>query len=186
MTRIAIVQLPMVSILAVPGYHLAHHLRAGPQGCSYDWSDLGPLARLARAAPAPRLLLAHGPPRGRGAAAIDRAFGEVNIGDPLLSRLLAQGRLAFGLFGHVAEAAGRATTVDGQAVAPGRPSDTLLMQVGAADALPYQTLAGSWLAGAAAIVEVRRGKASYQPLIWPAASPVASGSPDGRVQPSGR
>jgi Icc-related predicted phosphoesterase len=161
------VVLPGLSILAVPGYYLPHHLMAAEQGCSYTAKDMEQLVTLAQTLPPPRLLLAHGPPRQSGSFALDWAFGQVNIGDPLLAKLLVQADIHFGLFGHVHESAGRATTREGQAVEPMSWSKSLLLNVGAVDAVPHENLAGQWSYGTAAIVEIAQGQARYQMLSAP-------------------
>jgi hypothetical protein len=96
--------------------------------------------------------------------AVDRAFGEVNIGDPMLRDLMEEGDVAFGVFGHVHESAGRATTLAGKVVPEGTWSSSLLVNVGAADAVPHEDLRGRWSTGTAAIVELRRGRARYRML----------------------
>jgi len=158
--------LPGASLVGVPGYHLPHHLMAAEQGCSYDWADLQALVSLARELPGPRVLLAHGPPRGAGPHAVDRAFGDINIGDPLLGRLLQQGQFAFGLFSHVHESAGRATTLKGEPVAENQWSTSLLLNVGAVDTVPNQDLQGRWSRGTAALVEVEDRRARYRMIRW--------------------
>jgi hypothetical protein len=162
LTRVRGIQFPGASVVGVPGYFLYHQLLAREQGCSYDEHDIVALTRLARGLPLPRLLLSHGPPRGRGAASVDRAFGDVNIGDPLLRRLMEQAEVRFGLFAHVHESAGHATTLDERPVREMTWSDSLLLNVGSADAVAHEDLAGRWSRGTAALVELRSGKARYR------------------------
>jgi Icc-related predicted phosphoesterase len=173
LVRVRAVVLPGLSIIGVPGYHLPHHLMAKEQGCSYDAPEIDDIADRSRALPGPRLLLAHGPPRGSGRLAVDRAFGQVNIGDPLLRRLLARGRVTLGLFGHVHESAGRATTLEGSPVKPLTWSRSLLLNVGSADSVPHQDLKGRWWRATAAVVEVRGGRARYRMIHADPTSPSA-------------
>jgi hypothetical protein len=160
-----------VALLGVPGYHLTHQLLAGEQGCGYDDRDIAALVELIRGRGAARLLLAHGPPRGSGEAAIDRAFGGVNIGDPLLTRLMREADIRFGAFAHVHEATGRATTRDGRPVGEGRWSSSLLLNVGAVDSVPHEDLAGRWSRGSAALLELETrsdgGRARYRRIELP-------------------
>jgi hypothetical protein len=181
LVKVRAVVLPGLTLIGVPGYHLQHHLLAKEQGCGYSSADLDTLSKLVGTLPGPRILLAHGPPRGAGPLAVDRAFGQVNIGDPLLKRLMAGGpvgqraALSLGVFGHVHEAAGHATTIEGAVVRPTTWSDSLLLNVGSADSVPHQDLRGRWSRGSAAIIEVLNGRARYrlvQPIQPPAAAPA--------------
>jgi Icc-related predicted phosphoesterase len=172
LVRVRGVVLPGLSLVGVPGYHLPHHLLAREQGCSYGPREIDAVAARARALPAPRLLLAHGPPRGSGRLEVDRAFGQINIGDPLLRRLLIRGRVTLGLFGHVHESTGRATTVEGRPVPPMTWSASLLLNVGSADSVPHQDLRGRWWRATAAVIEVRGGRARYRMIHAGRAAPV--------------
>jgi hypothetical protein len=164
LTRARGISLPGVSLLGVPGYFLAHHLHAKEQGCGYDRRDLERLARRVRALPKPRVLLSHGPPRGVGEGAIDRAFGGLEIGDPELLELCRRAGIRFGLFAHVHESAGRATTIEGRPVAEGEWSDSLLLNVGSADSVPHEDLAGRWSRGTAALLELEGSRARFRML----------------------
>jgi hypothetical protein len=164
LVQVRAIATPFGSLLAVPGYHLPHHLHAREQGCSYGEEEIRALVGLARKLPGPRVLLAHGPPRGDGRAAVDRAFGQVNVGDPLLRRLMKEADIAFGLFAHVHESAGHATTLDGEPVREMTWSDSLLLNVGSADSVPHEDLAGRWSKGSAALVELRENRARYRML----------------------
>jgi hypothetical protein len=164
LTRARGIALPGASLIGVPGYFLSHHLHAKEQGCGYDRRDLERLARRIRALPQPRVLLSHGPPRGAGETAIDRAFGGVNIGDPELAELSRRASIRFGLFAHVHESAGRATTIDGRVVREGEWSDSLLLNVGAADSVPHEDLAGRWSRGTAALLELEGTQARFRML----------------------
>jgi hypothetical protein len=176
--KVRAVVLPGLTLVGVPGYHLHHHLLAKEQGCGYDGADLDALSKLVGTLPGPRILLAHGPPRGAGPLAVDRAFGQVNIGDPLLRRLMSGGSvgpgasLSLGVFGHVHESAGHATTSSGAVVRPTAWSNTLLLNVGSADSVPHQDLRGRWSRGSAAIIEVLGGRARYR-LVRPVQPPGA-------------
>ncbi len=174
MTIVRAVVHPAGTLVGVPGYHLLHHLKAGEQGCSYDSHDLAEVAELAKKLPEPRVLLSHGPPRGQGIRALDRAFGGINAGDPDLTRLLREGGLRFSLSSHIHESAGRAQTLEGRPLSPEARSGSLLLNVGSADAVPHQDLAGQISRGTAAVVTLEAGMASYR-IIELAGSP--SGKP---------
>jgi len=161
-TRVRAVVHPGGSLVGVPGYYRAHHLLAGEQGCSYDAGDIERLWALAARLPAPRILLSHGPARGTGPGDLDRAFGGVNVGDPLLTRLVQRGKVSVVLSAHVHESAGRARTLDGTPVAEGAWAPSLLLNVGAADTTPHEDLGGAWSFGTAALVEVEQSRARFR------------------------
>jgi hypothetical protein len=167
LTRVRALVAPGASLIALPGYHLPHHLLAREQGCSYDDREKLVLVELAHTLPPPRVLLAHGPPRGSGPHAVDRAFGGVNIGDPLLTGLLREGEIHFGFFSHVQESAGHAINRAGQIVAEGTWTDSLWLNVGSADSVPHEDLAGQWSKGSAALVEIEGGRARYRMMRGP-------------------
>jgi len=185
LTKVRAIATPIASLIAVPGYHLPHHLLAREQGCSYGEREIEALIGLAHQLPQPRLLLAHGPPRGEGPRAVDRSFGEVNIGDPLLRRLMEQGEIPFGLFAHVHEATGQATTLQGSPVPEMTWSESLLLNVGSADAVPHEDLRGRWSRGSAAIVEIEGSRARYR-MIQLAGGPLATDEPRSGAPVGGR
>jgi hypothetical protein len=162
LTLVHVVELPYATLVAVPGFFLPHHLAAKAEGCGYDQSDLSRLEQLLSGTRSPRLLLAHTPPRGRGAAAVDRSFGALNIGDPQLTRLIERGTIQAGLFAHLYEAAGHATTADQEPLAAQTWSETLWLNVGSADSGPHEHLERGWVGPTAAIVELQRGKWRYR------------------------
>ena len=160
--RVRAVVHPGGSLVGVPGYFRAHHLLAGEQGCSYDAVDMERLGTLTAQLPAPRVLLSHGPVRGTGARDVDRAFGDVNVGDPLLTRLVRRGKVNVVLSAHVHESAGRARTLGGVPVAEGAWATSLLLNVGAADTTPHEDLRGAWSSGTAALVELEGSRARFR------------------------
>lgn len=90
-----------IDIVSIPGYPFSDH------GYRYSAGDLE-RARAAGGRWRPLLLLAHTPPKGNGAQAIDWATGEVNAGDPGMLDLLNAIYPNAALFAHVDEAGGRA------------------------------------------------------------------------------
>jgi hypothetical protein len=91
-----------IDIVSVPGYPFSR------KGCHYSPADLDGVTRLMARRERPLLLLAHTPPKGDGADAIDRALGEVNAGDAAMAALLGRLQPRAALFAHVDEAGGRA------------------------------------------------------------------------------
>lgn len=163
-TLAPVIALPSLVLINVPGYFLTRHLMADTQGCSYDAVDVDRLVKAAGEAGKPRLLFSYGPPLGHGAAAVDRGMGELSYGDPQLSRLISRAGIHFGVFGHISEASGHATTVDGQAVEPGRWTSSLLLNVGSADAVPHERLDGRWASGEAALLWIDGQRARFRLL----------------------
>lgn len=150
------------TLVGIPGYYRFHHLLAQDQGCSYNRADLDRVAVFVKSLPLPRVLLSHGPPMGQNAFAVDRAFGNVNIGDPLLAGFMKQGKFNFGLFSHIHEAAGHATTLDGKPVQPMEWTDSLLLNIGSADTVLHDDLAQRWSKGTAAFVEFKSKQARFR------------------------
>jgi hypothetical protein len=96
-----------IDIVAAPGYPFSR------KGCHYSAADLEGVPRLVAGRNHARLLVAHTPPKGDGAAAIDWAIGDVNAGDAAMGALVGRLQPAAALFAHVDEAGGRA---DGERV----------------------------------------------------------------------
>lgn len=185
-TRVKAVVHPRATLVGLPGYFRAHHLLAGEQGCSYDAPDLRLLGALAARLPAPRVLLSHGPMRGSKPGDVDRAFGDINVGDPLITRLVVDGKFAVVLSAHVHESAGRARTLGGEPVAEGAWTPTLQLNVGAADTTPHEDLAGGWSSGTAALVELEPARARFRMIklkLLTASKAAASGASRQRGRP---
>lgn len=175
-----VVALPQALVVSVPGYFQAHYLLAKERGCGYTPEDITRLLGVVRRLPGPKLLLSHGPPRGAGPDAVDRAFGGFNVGDTQLEQLMTAGNIRFGLFAHVHEAVGHATTLDGVPVEAGRWSTSLLLNVGSADAVSTERLDGGWSPGSAALFDLRGRRARYRMLSLPRSSYRQLRSPPGR------
>jgi Icc-related predicted phosphoesterase len=88
-------------IVSAPGYRYSRH------GCHYDPADLEGLRVFVGRVRKPLVLAAHAPPRGDGRDALDRGFGDANVGDPALRGLVDALAPAATLFAHVDEAGGR-------------------------------------------------------------------------------
>jgi Icc-related predicted phosphoesterase len=92
----------VIDIVSVPGYPFSS------KGCHYSAADLDGVGRLLAGRERPRLVAAHTPPKGDGAAAIDWALGGVNAGDAAMGALVDRLQPRAALFAHVDEAGGRA------------------------------------------------------------------------------
>jgi len=160
------VDLGPVHLVSQPGYHDRAFM---PQssGCRYRSRDVRALdsfvGRL-RSRGANVVLVGHGPPASKGKAAIDRAHEAGNVGDPELATLIADRDVRFGIFGHILEAGGRASSDLrlGQQVRPGRRSKKLYVNAGSASSVPWGMLDGRSSTGMAMLVEIDRGGASYK------------------------
>jgi hypothetical protein len=183
-----------VDLVSLPGYHNPFYLAHRHGGCAYRAEDVDALGELLDQSRQPVLLVIAGPPRGRGPDAVDWARGGVNIGDPQLTKLMQGNRgrekIAFGVFGHVYEAGGNATSdVEGRsAVPPERWSKTLFLNPGAAEAVPYDLASGGRSRGMGAVLEIGPEGARYRLNVLPRlAAPEQEPRPDGGSgQPTGQ
>lgn len=145
-------------VITLPGYHDRRFVHASA-ACLYRPQDVETLRRLARECDDPVILLAHGPPRQRGAGALDFVPGPGNVGDPAITRALATARIPFGIFGHVLEAGGRVTDLSGKvAVKPGSWAKAAYVNPGAANALPWRLNGGGTTWGSAAVLRLKGGR----------------------------
>lgn len=103
-----IVDTGIIDIVSVPGYPFS------TKGCHYSAADLTGVVGLAAARDRARVVVAHTPPKGDGANAIDWALGDVNAGDAGMAALVGRLRPRAALFAHVDEAGGRAA--DGERI----------------------------------------------------------------------
>ena len=155
-------------VAGLPGAFERKQLRT-EGACLYLQQDVDALAAFLDKQPAgapPVLLVAAVPPRGEGAGALDASDGQ-NLGDPHLNTLLTTRRAAFGFFGQVWEAGGRAVDGAGKPVGPGVPAAQLYLNPGAADRTPWTMADGSIAHGLAALVSVRGRLASYEVVRAP-------------------
>lgn len=153
-----------VTLVSLPGYHNPFYLGHRRGGCAYREEDVSALGEAIEDAEGPFLLVAAAPPRGRGPGAIDFARGGVNIGDPALTKMIDARSVPFGVFGHVYEAGGRATSdpAGRHPVRPGQWSKTLYLNPGAAEAVPYDLSGGGRSRGMGAILEIGDDGARFQ------------------------
>jgi Icc-related predicted phosphoesterase len=164
MTRVRRLRIGGITLLSLPGHHNPFYLEAKERGCAYIDKDVEATLALAEEK-RDNVLLSPAPPRGVGPEAVDRARGDVNIGDPLLAGALAKSSVAFGIYGYVYESAGHATLSDGVTVVPeGVASSSLMLQVGSAEAVPLTLSSGGRVAGVAQIVEIAGGSAKFRTI----------------------
>lgn len=153
---------PAATLFSLPGLPHARQLLSGAEGCAYSASDLKGLTQLGSENPQPRVLLAYTPPRGDGPHAVDRSLAAINCGSEALRELMQAGDLRIGLFAHISEAGGLATTRAGSPLAEHTWSASMLLNVGSVEAIPRRGLDGRWRHGMGVIVELRDGRARFR------------------------
>lgn len=155
-----------VDVLGLGGYHDRAYLHLAG-GCIYSDKDLEVLERAAGDADDPVVLLSHGPPRQKGQRAIDYVPGADNVGDPRLNVLIAKARIAFGVHGHILEAAGKGTDLSGKPLPPKKLHPALFVNQGSASPLPWKLNDGTTSYGLAALLAFDGQRASYEVLRGP-------------------
>ena len=99
-----------VHLLSLPGWSVKDFVKPG--GCRYKTEDVDALRTLADGISARgelAIISAHGPPRGPDKRSLDATHDFGNVGDQDLAKLLQDGAVKFGIFGHILESGGRAT-----------------------------------------------------------------------------
>jgi len=152
-----------VEFWTVPGYHDRRFVHQGA-GRLYKQEDIDVMReQLKPAGVGPVVLVAHGPPRGKGKHAIDRMFEGKNVGDPMLTELISKMKIPFGLFGHILEAGGTAVGHDLRTpVRPKKMVRALYLNAGSLSGDPWGMNDGSASTGMATIVKISGSKASFQ------------------------
>ena len=158
-------------LVSLPGYYDKRYIHESA-GCAYKSDDVQALLGLAKDAPAPVVLVSHGPPRQSGKFALDSTNDGHNVGDPELASVMQQAKVSFGVFGHILESGGRATDLAGKKqVKPNSLSTELFVNPGPAFADPWQLNSGTVSHGMAAILTIRGSKAEWQSI-----TPKSSGA----------
>ena len=162
-----------VTLVGVPGYFNRDFVYA-EDGCVYDAKSLRRIKMLThgkkkkrrkrKKITKPVVLISHGPPMGRGESGIDRIYENQNVGDPALENVMKRLGIRFGIFGHILESAGRATTIEHTIVEPGQEAESLLVNAGSVSGIPWTLLNGIKSHGMAIIMTLHNGKASYEIL----------------------
>ncbi len=152
-----------VDLVSVGGYHDRAYLHLAA-GCIYKDKDLDELATAAAAVDDAAVLLTHGPPRQKGQKAIDYVPGAGNVGDPRLTEVIKKSKIAFGIHGHILEAAGFGTDLAGKPVAEKKFVPELFVNQGSANPIPWKLNDGKTSYGTAALLTIDGKKASYEAL----------------------
>lgn len=157
------------TLVSLPGYFDRRYI-GETGGCDYKPEDAQELARIARGATAPVVLVTHGPPRQAGKGALDVTTDGKNVGDPDLATVIAESKIHFGVFGHILESGGRATDLEGtKAIKQGAPAPAIFVNPGPAFADPWAMNDGRIAKGMAAILTLDGAKSSWQQVLAAAA-----------------
>ncbi|MCK6550864.1 metallophosphoesterase, partial [Myxococcota bacterium] len=157
------------TLLTLPGYYDRKFTHTGGASC-YVEKDLEELRAIAKGAPPPLVLVSHGPPKTKVKTGIDVAYDGSNVGDAAMTELVRDLAIPFGLFGHILEAGGRGSDLDGKARAPKAWHPTLYVNAGSANPDPWRMLDGKSSNGLGLYVEIdtKRGRFDVERLDPPA------------------
>ncbi|MDP2341145.1 MAG: metallophosphoesterase [Deltaproteobacteria bacterium] len=148
-----------VHFVSLPGWSVKDFVKEG--GCRYKTEDVDAVRALVddinKKGELP-IITAHGPPRGPDKKSLDATHDFGNVGDQDLAKLLQDGVVKIGIFGHILEAGGRATddpkTHKGLALPMKKGAQSLFVNVGSASSVGISMLDKKTSRGMAAIVVV--------------------------------
>jgi len=156
------VRFPEATLVSIPGYHDPDFINC-ESGCRYYPSTVDEAITLAKAAKSPVVLVAHGPPAGKGSQSLDYAKTGSNVGAEEISRALREGGIPFGVFSNIKEAGARATDLAGTTIIPqGQEVSSLFLNPGPADTTDWGMNDRSVGHGFAATLRIKDGKASWK------------------------
>ncbi len=157
------VDLDDLDIISMPGYHDPEYVHCAWDKCLYYESDTLSLIELAREANDPIMAVSHGPPRQQDHNAIDVVSEGANVGNPWLASALKKAGIAFGAFGNIQEAGGKATNLNGTSiVAQDKFVESLFLNPGPADSMAWSMNDGTESKGMAAVIHFVGAKAKYK------------------------
>ena len=162
-----------VDVVSLSGYHDKAFLHLSG-GCLYTDKHLADAVTAAKASDDTVVWLSHGPPRMKGEKAIDFVPGSGNVGNPAITDALSQGKVKFGIAGHILEAAGKATDLTGKPQPQKKWLPSLFVNQGSANPLPWKLNDGSTSWGLAALLSIEGAKGSYEVLKAPKPTPKAA------------
>jgi Icc-related predicted phosphoesterase len=160
------VELGGATLISLPGYRDKRFVHQ-TSGCLYKDRDLKVLGRIVEKAPAPVVMVSHGPPAGRGKHALDYAVEAGNVGDVGLGGFIKKEEIPFGLFSHILEAGGQAVDDQDRTVKPGKWVKRLYINSGSANPLNWQLNTGKLSCGMAAVFRVKQDQANYTLIRLP-------------------
>ncbi len=164
LNRVRLADLGAVTLVSLPGYYDANYIHH-PPACNYGEAQVAETQKLVAEVKNSALLVSHGPPRGAGKDAIDNAVEAGNVGDPRITKLIADANIPFGIFGNIHEAGGKAVGPDHKTVLEaGKPYNNLFLNPGPCDSDPWNMNDGSISRGMAGIMKIQGKQASYKIL----------------------
>lgn len=165
MNAVRVVEFPELTLVSLPGYHDPNYINC-KTGCQYLKSTIDDVVRVAKAAQSPVALVAHGPPHGSGAQAVDYTSAGANVGDPAVAKLLGDAAIPFGFFSNIKEAGGRAGAdpESNELVKEGVASKKLYLNPGPADTVGWDMNDGTKNVGMAAVFTLKDAQGSYKLL----------------------
>lgn len=154
-------------LYTLPGYYDRAFAHTGGAE-KYKPKDLQVLKDMIKAGPGPKILISHGPPKMKGKHGIDIVTDGDHVGDQQMTDLLTATKVQFGIFGHILEAGGRGSNLNGKRrVKPGKWAKQLFVNAGTANPDPWMMLNGKTGYGMALWVEVRGNKARFESFTLP-------------------
>ncbi|MBS3121738.1 metallophosphoesterase [Candidatus Woesearchaeota archaeon] len=108
-----------------------------------------------------KMLVAHGPPKGKNKNSIDAVFSGENVGNEMINIFMKKNDIKFGIFGHIHEAGMKGVDENDELVEENIWSDSLFVNPGSAT--KWKMNSGKESKGSAGILEVdiKEGKARY-------------------------
>jgi len=164
------VGLPGATLITLPGYHDRRFVHQSA-ACSYSAEDVRALSKWAEGGAGSLVLVAHGPPAGKGRNALDLAVEGGNVGDPALAAWIQEKAVPFGVFSHILEAGGRAVDERGGSVPAGKAVARLYLNAGSANPLSWPLNGGGVSCGMGMILQIQNGRGSYTRLDHPCPKP---------------
>jgi len=159
------VDLDDLDIISMPGYHDPEYVHCSWDKCLYYESDTLSIIKLAREANDPVLLVSHGPPRQKDRNGIDVVSEGANVGNPWLTSAIEKAGIAFGAFGNIQEAGGKATSLDGTSIiSQDKFVNSFFLNPGPADSMIWSMNDGTESQGMAAVIHFVGSKAKYKIL----------------------
>lgn len=159
-------------LVSLPGYFDKRYTHQSGS-CVYTAADAKGLVKLAAPLDGPVVLVSHGPPKQAGKSALDWVPNAGNVGDEHMAKAIAEAKIPFGIFGHVLEAGGRGTDLSGRReVKPNTWSDTLYLNAGSANSLPWRMNTGPASYGMAMLLTFDGKKARYEVYRSPQREPT--------------
>jgi Icc-related predicted phosphoesterase len=153
-------------LISLPGYRDKRFVHQ-TSGCLYKDRDLKAMARMLKGVAPPVVMVAHGPPAGRGKRALDVAVEAGNVGDMGLASFIKKHKIPFGVFSHILEAGGQAVDAKDRFVKPNKWVSSLYINAGSANPLRWQLNTGKLACGMAAVYRIKGKKASYTLMRLP-------------------